>query len=77
MINWFLNLDTSSQAAVIVAIPGLIGSVAVAIINCISSKKSKMDKSLDGKQQVIYQTTQGNNNSVVGIQLNHKEEADK
>lgn len=32
MINWFLNLDTSSQAAVIVAILGLIGSVAVAIM---------------------------------------------
>ena len=77
VINWFLTLDTYSQVTVLVAIIGLIGSVAVAIINRVSSRKSEMDKNSDGKQQFIYQNIQGSNNTVVGIQINHKEETDK
>lgn len=75
MLEFFFSLDTAVQAAVVTLCGGVLVAVINGIVSLINNRKKKNSQSQTSKTDnvTINQTSNGHNNTFIGIQNNTKD----
>lgn len=75
MLEFFFSLDTAVQAAVVALCGGVLVAVINGIVSLINNRKKKNSQSQTSKTDnvTINQTSNGHNNTFIGIQNNTKD----
>ena len=75
MIEWFIQFNPAVQAAMIAGAATIIGAIIKGIFDLISNACSKRKSKGHAKEKriKIKQSTKGNENTIIGIQISNEE----